>query len=219
MSRHIWIAEGYATDGEMYGRALQLPEANTSRLPSSPQGIGTDVQRKRAAIVKVDMGIYRLTVPNITEALLRKLAASKPVRIIMEPNEYLNRKWPEFWITHANVDKLWAAGVPMKMRQHDGLTHMKVLITSTLATIASSNYAAAWQRDHDYFMPASAKPTIYTAIKNRFQAMWTDTAGFTDFRPQAPDAPTPSAPVSGSSGVNTTPTLTCFARRSRRFAS
>lgn len=56
MSRRIWIAEGHATDGEMYGRALQLPEANPSRLPSSPQGIGTDVQRKRAAVVKVDMG-------------------------------------------------------------------------------------------------------------------------------------------------------------------
>jgi len=114
----------------------------------------------------------------------------------------------EFWITHANVDKLWAAGIPMKMRQHDGLTHMKVLITSTLATIASSNYAAAWQRDQNYFMPAAAKPAIYTAIKNRFQAMWTDTTGFTDFRPQGPDAPTPSLPVSGSGNASTTPTLT-----------
>ena len=79
------------------------------------------------------------------------------MRLIVEPNEYLNRKWPEFWMTHANVDKLWAAGIPIKMRTHDGLTHMKVLITSTLATIASSNYAAAWQRDHDYFMPAHGK--------------------------------------------------------------
>ena len=100
------------------------------------------------------------------------------MRVIVEPDEYLNRKWPEFWLTHANVDKLWAAGIPMKMRTHTGLTHMKVLITSTIATIASSNYAAAWQRDHDYFVPATAKPTIYTAIKNRFQAMWTDTVGF-----------------------------------------
>ncbi|GKT27158.1 hypothetical protein [Acidovorax sp. SUPP3334] len=56
MSRRIWISEGHATDGEMYGRALQLPEINPSRLPSSPQRIGTDVQRKLAAVVKVDMG-------------------------------------------------------------------------------------------------------------------------------------------------------------------
>lgn len=149
----------------------------------------------------IDFVIYRLTVDNITNALLARKAAGVPIRLIVEPDEYLNRKWPEFWLTHAYVDALWAAGIPVKMRAHQGLTHMKVLITSAIATIASSNYAAAWQRDHDYFMPAAAKPTIYTAIKNRFQAMWTDTVGFTDFRPQPPDAPAPVSPVSGSSGV------------------
>ncbi|WCM87749.1 hypothetical protein [Acidovorax sp. NCPPB 3576] len=56
MSRRIWIAEGYATDGEMYGRALQLPEPNPSHLPSPLKNIGTDVQRKREAIVKVNVG-------------------------------------------------------------------------------------------------------------------------------------------------------------------
>jgi hypothetical protein len=156
----------------------------------------------------IDFVIYRLTVPNITQALLDKKAAGTQVRLIVEPNEYLNRKWPEFWLTHAYVDQLWAARIPMKMRVHDGLTHMKVLITSTLATIASSNYAAAWQRDHDYFMPASAKPTIYTAIKNRFQAMWNDTVGFTDFQPQGPDSADLVSPSSGATGVSTTPTLT-----------
>lgn len=156
----------------------------------------------------LDFVIYRLTVDNITEALLAKKAAGLPMRIIIEPDEYLNRKWPEFWLTHANVDRLWAAGIPVKMRTHTGLTHMKVLITSAIATIASSNYAAAWQRDHDYFLPAATKPAIHTAIKDRFQAMWTDTAGFADFVPQGPDAPTPALPVSGSTAVPTTTSLT-----------
>jgi phosphatidylserine/phosphatidylglycerophosphate/cardiolipin synthase-like enzyme len=155
----------------------------------------------------IDFVIYRLTVDNITQALLQKKAAGVPLRLIIEPNEYLNRKWPEFWITHANVDKLWAAGIPMKMRKHDGLTHMKVLITSTIATIASSNYAAAWQRDQNYFLPASAKPTIYGAIKNRFQAMWNDTAGFTDFVPQGPDSPTLASPASSATGVSVSTSL------------
>lgn len=56
MYRRIWIAEGYATDGEMYGRALQLLDANTSRPAGSPQRIGTDVQRKHAAVVKANVG-------------------------------------------------------------------------------------------------------------------------------------------------------------------
>src|SRR5262249_2098529 len=102
----------------------------------------------------IDFVIYRLTVDNITNALLAKFQAGVAVRLIIEPFEYVNRKWPEFWITHANIDKLWAAGVPVKWRIHTGLTHMKTLITSTYATIASSNFAAAWQRDHNYFVAA-----------------------------------------------------------------
>ena len=51
---------------------------------------------------------------------------------------------------------------------------MKTLVTSSYATNASSNYAAAWQRDHNYFIPAATKPAIYQAIKDRFQAMWTN---------------------------------------------
>ncbi len=156
----------------------------------------------------VDFVIYRLTVDNITDALLARKAAGVPVRLIIEPDEYLNRKWPEFWLTHANIDRLWAAGIPIRMRQHTGLTHMKVLITSQVATIASSNFAAAWQRDHNYFLPAAGKPAIYTAIRDRFDTMWNDTTGFRTFVPQPPDAPTPVAPVSGASGVSTATTLT-----------
>jgi regulation of enolase protein 1 (concanavalin A-like superfamily) len=201
---------------------------NTARLePDNPmpadiiwgQGSGfnnrliSEINKEATA---VDFVIYRLTVDNITDALLAKKAAGVPIRLIVEPDEYLNRKWPEFWLTHANVDKLWAAGIPMKMRTHAGLTHMKVLITSTIATIASSNYAAAWQRDHDYFMPASGKPAIYTAIKNRFQAMFTDTTNFATFVPQRPDAADLVLPVSGSSAV---PTTTSFTWNRAAFAT
>jgi regulation of enolase protein 1 (concanavalin A-like superfamily) len=181
------------------------PEMVWGQGPSFNNRLVDEITKEQTA---VDFVIYRLTVENIGNALLAKNAAGVPIRLIIEPDEYTNRKWPEFWLTHANLDKLWAAGIPMKMRAHTGLTHMKVLITSTLATIASSNYSASWQRDNDYFMPATAKPAIYTAIKNRFQFMWSDNVGFTDFRPQRPDAPTPTIPASGSSGVPTTTSLT-----------
>ena len=91
------------------------------------------------------------------------------VRIILEPNEYLNKKWPEFWLTHAYMDKLWAAGVPIKKRIHQGLTHMKMLVTSRYATNASSNFAANWQRDHNYFVEKALKPALYQKLKDRVQ--------------------------------------------------
>jgi regulation of enolase protein 1 (concanavalin A-like superfamily)/phosphatidylserine/phosphatidylglycerophosphate/cardiolipin synthase-like enzyme len=157
---------------------------------------------------RVDFVIYRLTVDNVTQALMTKFQAGVPVRLIIEPNEYLNRKWPEFWLTHANLDKLWAAGVSIKQRQHQGITHMKTLITSNYATNGSSNFSAGWERDQNYFVSASGKPTIYAALVNRFQTMWGDTSGFTDFVPQPPDAASLAAPASGATGVSTTPTLT-----------
>jgi phosphatidylserine/phosphatidylglycerophosphate/cardiolipin synthase-like enzyme len=150
----------------------------------------------------VDFAIYRLTVDNITQALLAKHAAGVPVRIMMEPQEYKNRKWPEFWITHANMDKLWAAGIRIKKRLHVGLLHMKMLVTSSYATNASSNLAAAWQRDHNYFVPAGTKPLIYGAMKARFDAMWNDPVAFTDFVPEPPDPPALAMPIDDAASVD-----------------
>src|SRR5262249_7517579 len=140
---------------------------------------------------------------NITQALLNKQQAGVPIQLLIEPNEYLNRRWPEFWLTHANIDTLWAAGIPIKQRIHDGLTHMKTLVTSTYVTNASSNYAAAWQRDVNDFISAAAKPSIYQAVKDRVGAMWNDTGAFATFQPQPPDAPTLASPANNATGVAT----------------
>jgi hypothetical protein len=147
--------------------------------------------------------IYRLTVDDITSALLNKFRSGVPVQLLIEPTEYTNRAWPEFWLTHANIDKLWAAGVPIKTRVHDGLTHMKTIVTSTYATNASSNYAALWQRDIDYFIAKAAKPAIYQAISDRVAAMWNDPSAFGTFHPQPADTPTLTNPISGSGNVST----------------
>jgi phosphatidylserine/phosphatidylglycerophosphate/cardiolipin synthase-like enzyme len=166
------------------------------------------VQEINKETSRVDFAIYRLTVSNITEALLARHKNGVPVRIILEPNEYRNRKWPEFWLTHAYMDKLWAAGVQMKKRVHTGLTHMKMLVTSSVATNASSNLAAAWQRDHNYFVPASGKPQLYSAMRDRFDQMWADSSAFADFVPEPPDTPTLAAPLNAATGISPNTPLT-----------
>lgn len=55
MSRRIWIAEGFASDGDVYGRALQLPDGSM-RHRSASQGSATDVQRTRALVLKTHLG-------------------------------------------------------------------------------------------------------------------------------------------------------------------
>ena len=196
----------------------QFPNAKpmtigTTRLepdyPSPPDliwGQGSDFNGRLAAEISrepssLQLVVYRLTVDNITSALLERWAAGVKIQLLVEPDQYANRTWPEYWITHANIDKLWAAGIPIRQRAHDGMTHMKTLVTSAYATNASSNYSAGWQRDHDYFVSASLKPAIYTAIKNQVAAMWNDPSGFVPFQPQPPDPPALEAPAAGAVGV------------------
>ncbi|HOC17804.1 MAG TPA: FG-GAP-like repeat-containing protein [Vicinamibacterales bacterium] len=145
--------------------------------------------------------VYRLTSETVTRALVEKARSGVPVRLIVEPAEYLNRRWPEFWLTHANLDRLWAAGVRIRQRRHAGLTHMKMLVTSRYATNASSNVATNWQRDHNYFVPAATKPAAHQAMAARFDQMWNDAEAFEPFVPGPPDQPRLAAPQAGASGV------------------
>jgi hypothetical protein len=182
------------------------PDADTP--PELIWGQGPEFNNRLVAEInaettKVRFVIYRLTVDNITQALLNKWRSGVPVELIIEPNEYRNRVWPEFWLTRANIDRLWAAGLrTIKWRnpvRHAGLTHMKTLVTSAYATNASSNYASAWQRDHNYFVPAATKPATYSAIRNQVAAMYAS-LDFQNFVPEPPDAANLASPGSGATG-------------------
>jgi hypothetical protein len=192
---------------------------NTARLepdhPTPPDliwGQGPDFNNRLTKEInaenrRIDLIVYRLEVDNITQALLDRFRAGVPVRIIVDPQQYTNILWPEFWLTHANIDKLWAAGVPVHQRIHAGVTHMKTLVTSTYATNASSNFGPNWQRDHDYFVSAATKPAIYQAIADRVQTMWNDTMGFGPFQPTPPNAAALASPAPGATGVATSTSL------------
>jgi hypothetical protein len=155
----------------------------------------------------VDLVVYRLGVDNITQALLDKKAAGVPVKVIVDTAQYNNNTYPEYWLTHSNVEKLWVAGVPILQRVHAGVTHLKTLITSTYATNASSNFTPHWQRDHDYFVPAATKPGVYQAFVANFNAMWSDTTNFAPFTPTPPAPADLANPADGAAGVSTPVTL------------
>jgi hypothetical protein len=153
----------------------------------------------------VEMVVYRLTMPNITDALRNRIAAGVPVRLMIEPTQYRNDDWPEYELTGARVDQLWVAGAQIRERVHQGLTHMKVLITSRYGMHGSSNFTKNWQRDHNYFIPSNTKPALYNALRDEFDRMWGDTTNYRDFYPDPPRAPALNLPADGATGVSTTP--------------
>jgi hypothetical protein len=156
---------------------------------------------------RIDLVSYRLTVPEITDALIRRHQAGVPVRVFIEQTQYRNAGYPEYWLVGAMADRMWAAGIPIKQRAHQGLTHMKSLLTSRTAMFGSSNFTRFWQRDHNYFVAANAKPAVYFALRDRIDAMWHDTVNYSPFQPQRPEFVPPQAPGNGAAGVATSAPL------------
>lgn len=156
---------------------------------------------------RIDMVFYRLTMPEIADKLIEKHRQGVQVRVFAEPTQYRNPGFPEYWLVGAMVDKLLVAGVPVKQRTHQGLTHMKTLITSRYALNASGNFTRFWERDHNYFISADGKPALYWEFRQRFEDMWNDAGNYTWFQPQAPNAPALVAPGNGWVNVATVPQL------------
>ena len=155
----------------------------------------------------VDLCVFRLTEPAITDALINRHQQGVPVRVIIETNEYNRDSYPEYELTRYNIDRLWVAGVPIKRRTHAGLMHLKTLITSTVTTNASSNFTRNFERDHNYFIYRSQKGALWTAFKNRFNEMWANTSAFGSHSPAGPRSATLASPANGATSVSQTPTL------------
>jgi phosphatidylserine/phosphatidylglycerophosphate/cardiolipin synthase-like enzyme len=188
------------------------PENYETNIPGMVWSQGPELNNAMIAEMNretqsIDMVSYRLTAPDVTDALIRRHNAGVNVRVIIEPSQYRNSSFPEYWLVGAMVDRLWAAGIPVKQRLHQGITHMKTLITSHVALNASSNFSRFWQRDHNYFIPAQGKPSLYFAMKDRFNAMWNDSTNFTVFQPLRPNAVALVSPSTGSNNVPTTTKL------------
>jgi predicted Rdx family selenoprotein len=184
------------TNALVWGQGTEIITAMINEINAEPAGGAIDVIS------------YRTTVPSLTDALVAKKQAGVTVRAFIEPTQYRSDKFPEYWLVGNEADRLWVAGIPIKIRTHDGLTHAKTLITSRSALLASSNYTKFWQRDHNYFIPIATKPTLYGQMKNEFNRMWNDTANYTNFRPLPPQPVTLVAPGAGAGNVSTSPTLT-----------
>src|SRR5262249_26016734 len=93
----------------------------------------------RQEATAIDVPMYPITQQSHWDAMAAAVARGVPVRLISEPTEYRNPKrlW-DAW----NVDRMWKAGVKIRMRAHAGLNHQKSVILHGLHTVifGSSNW-------------------------------------------------------------------------------
>jgi HKD family nuclease len=163
------------------------------------------VGRYNAEDVGIDVTMYRITDASHTNAIINATQRGVPVRLITEPEQYRNpsRLWHSW-----NVDRLYMAGVQVRLRAHAGLLHQKsVLLKEQQMTIfGSSNWTSPStdsQEEHNYF---TTKANFFQYFTEQFERKWNNSAGFAEtepFVPLPPDRPTYVSPANGATGVPT----------------
>jgi hypothetical protein len=124
------------------------------------------------------------------------------VRLLAEPNEYrfdASRTGAELTGPY-NVDRLYAAGVQIRMRKHLGLTHQKSLslYAQGVTIFGSSNWSWQsfnYQEEHSYF---TNKLWFFQWFVNQFNRKWNSATEFEPFVPLPPAAPVNLAPANGA---------------------
>jgi phosphatidylserine/phosphatidylglycerophosphate/cardiolipin synthase-like enzyme len=165
--------------------------------------------------LKIDAMMFRITDTRHTDAIIAAHTRGVPIRLIVDDFEYRN---PLYLWDAWNVDRLYAAGIPLRWQGHAGDNHEKLVLLygQNMSIFGSSNWttaSATSQAEHNYFTTKNALFQWFTA---EFDRMWNNSnpahANETvAFAPLAPDKPVYKLPASGASVTTLTPTLTWYA--------
>lgn len=160
----------------------------------------------------IDVLMYRITDRRHTDAMIAAHERGVPIRMIVENGQYRDAAY--LWDAW-NVDRLYAAGIPLRWRGHEGQNHGKVVLLygQGLAIFGSSNWttaSASSQQEHNYF---TKKTALFAWLEDQFNRMWHNAAGASEtvaFAPLPPDKPSNRAPADGSTVSGTSATLTWY---------
>ena len=151
----------------------------------------------------IDVQMFRITDRAHTDAMIAAAQRGVPVRIISETDEYRNptRMWHSW-----NLDRLYMAGIAVRVRAHAGLNHEKSVLLrgQAMAVFGSSNWtspSADGQEEHNMF---TTRPAIVQWFQTQFDRKWANLAGALEtapFVPLPPDSPVYAAPADGAASI------------------
>jgi hypothetical protein len=163
----------------------------------------------RAENLKLDIGMFRITNADITDATIAAFKRGVPVRVIVDSSEYSNpaRVWDRY-----NVDRLFAAGIPVKTTKHGGENHEKSVLFygQRIAVWGSSNWSSNSfnvQQEHNYFSTYPVNPWFFDWFVNQFERRWNSAQEYRAFVPIGPAVPVYKNPVNAATGINQSTTL------------
>jgi len=174
--------------------------------PNSKNDYGIkSISAINAEKVKLDIDMFRITNADITNATIAAFKRGVPVRMIVDASEYSNTD--RVWVRY-NVDRLFAAGVPLKITRHGGQNHEKSLLFygQGLAVWGSSNWSAGsfnYGQEHNYFSTSPVKPWFFPWFQNQFERRWNSPQEYRAFVPIGPGGPPAyKVPANGATGVS-----------------
>jgi hypothetical protein len=172
---------------------------------------------RRAETAGADAIMFRITSGAIPDELIRLHQAGFPVRLITDLGQYRNPTY--FWHSY-NIDRMYAAGIPIKLRNNPGdeAMHQKsiILLGRGMTVYGSSNWTSSSsdaQREHNYF---TLKPFFFQWFSDQFERKWNNETAtraavsppeYVDFVPGYPEPPVNISPANDALGQGSSVTL------------
>ena len=185
------------------------PKDPQLNFPPAESYANRAVKAYNAESRKIDVIMYRITDRRHTDAMIAAFNRGVQIRLISDPQQYrdVSRLW-DAW----NIDRMYSAGIPIKMRAHQGLNHEKLVLLygQTMSIFGSSNWTSPSdqsQEEHNCFCTSS---TMFQWFVDMFDRKWNNSTGNienSDFVPLPPDKPVNQSPANAATGVATTVTL------------
>jgi len=205
----LWTSTSFADYANMlnppareYSKFTKDPVLN---FPPTESYVSRAVKLYTAETTRIDAIMYRITDRQHSDAMIAAKQRGLPIRILTEPTEYRD---PNYLWDAWNVDRMYMAGIDIRMRAHQGLNHGKLVLLYSQATsiFGSSNWTTAStssQFEHNEFL---ADATVFSYFKQQFLRKWNNKTGHeetTAFVPLAPDSPVYVGPVNGGKSATT----------------
>jgi phosphatidylserine/phosphatidylglycerophosphate/cardiolipin synthase-like enzyme len=199
----LWTSTSFADYANMlnpptreYPKFTKDPVLN---FPPTESYMSRAVTLYNAEKNRIDAIMYRITDRNHSDAMIAAQGRGVPVRVLTEPSEYRD---PNYLWDAWNVDRMYMAGIAIRMRAHQGLNHGKLVLlyNQGLSIFGSSNWTSAStssQFEHNEFVVDS---TAFSFFKQQFLRKWNNKTGnveTTAFVPLPPDAPVYVGPANG----------------------
>jgi phosphatidylserine/phosphatidylglycerophosphate/cardiolipin synthase-like enzyme len=209
MFDNVWTStSGYADYANVANRVRAYPTYPIDPELNFPPGEDyalRAVKRYKAETARIDVQMYRITDRRHADAMIAASQRGISVRIYTDDFEY--RDAAQLW--HAwNVDRIWAAGIPIKVPAHSGINHEKAVLLygQGLTVFGSSNWtlpSANSQAEHNYF---TNKQWVFNWFASQFERKWNNSnpTGVPEtrpFTPLPPDAPAYQWPPNGTGGI------------------